>query len=161
MTSLVATDSRQRDDNDHFAKVQLMAEDVEASDSAPITGLSHVQLSVSDLERSAAWYRAVLGLEGFAADDSVGYVALRQRTAKLVVVLSLDPSESERPIGKGRLDHLAFAVPDGTALSVWADHLSVLGIEHPGVVLENGNPSLQLVDPDGIEIELVAPTHRT
>jgi catechol-2,3-dioxygenase len=55
------------------------------------------------------------------------------------------------------VDHLAFAVPDGESLRVWADHLTELGVEHPGIVLENGHPSLQLRDPDGIAIELVAP----
>jgi glyoxalase family protein len=57
----------------------------------------------------------------------------------------------------GALDHLAFAVPDATALQAWADHLTEAGIAHPGVVVENGNPTLQLRDPDGIAIELVAP----
>jgi catechol-2,3-dioxygenase len=53
------------------------------------------------------------------------------------------------------LDHLAFAVSDVVALRAWADHLTEVGLDHPGVVLENGNPSLQLRDPDGIAIELV------
>ena len=55
------------------------------------------------------------------------------------------------------VDHLAFAVPDGESLSIWADHLTEIGIEHPGIVLENGRPSLQLRDPDGVAIESVAP----
>jgi catechol-2,3-dioxygenase len=58
------------------------------------------------------------------------------------------------------LDHLAFAVPDGDTLRLWADHLTEVGIEHPGVILELGKPSLQLRDPDGIAIELVAPASR-
>jgi hypothetical protein len=43
-------------------------------------------------------------------------------------------------------------------LRTWADHLTEVGIDHAGVVLENGNPSLQLRDPDGVAIELVAPS---
>ena len=58
---------------------------------------------------------------------------------------------------QGRLDHLAFAVPDGDTLRAWADALSQAGIDHAGVVDELGKPSLQLRDPDGIAIELVAP----
>ena len=53
-------------------------------------------------------------------------------------------------------DHIAFAVSDGAALHDWGARLTGLGIAHDGVVLENGNPSLQLRDPDGIAIELVA-----
>ena len=55
------------------------------------------------------------------------------------------------------LDHLAFAVPNGEVLDEWAAHLTDVGIAHPGVVLELGKPSLQLRDPDGNAIELVAP----
>ena len=58
------------------------------------------------------------------------------------------------------LDHLAFAVPDGEVLDEWARRLTDAGIEHPGIIFELGKPSLQLRDPDGISIELVAPRPR-
>jgi len=136
--------------------------------AAPITGLSHVQLLVSDVGVSAAWYSVVLGLEPFAEDLDGGYVALRHRGARLVIVLTARPEAApgRRPrdrinetsgSGLESLDHLAFAVPDGDALRAWGDHLTAQGVEHAGVVPENGNPSLQLRDPDGIAIELVAP----
>jgi len=126
---------------------------------APITGLSHVQLLVSDVGTSAKWYSAVLGLVPFADDPAVGYVALQHRGGKFVVVLTTAPTPriaSAEQSGNG-LDHLALAVPDGAALEDWAAHLTEIGIDHPGVVLEGGHPSLQLRDPDGIAIELVAP----
>jgi catechol-2,3-dioxygenase len=128
----------------------------EGGSAAPVSGLSHVQLLVSDVGASARWYSAVFGLAPFAEDLAIGYVALRHRAAKMVIVLT------RRPDGTGTstdalVDHLAFAVPDGDSLRSWADHLSQIGITHPGVVLENGNPSLQLRDPDGMAIELVAP----
>ena len=123
--------------------------------AAPITGLSHVQLVVADLRASADWYAAVLGLEQQVAGD--GYVALRHRRARLVFVLSTAPDTASVLQAGGGLDHLAFAVPDGDALSDWADHLRRIGVPHDGIVLENGNPSLQLHDPDGNDIELVAP----
>jgi glyoxylase I family protein len=126
---------------------------------SPITGLSHVQLLVSDVAESARWYSAVLGLVPFAEDLGIGYVALRQPDAKFVVVLttrSESPSGALESVGD-RLDHLAFAVPNGEALGSWADHLTELGVAHGGVVLEDGRPSLQLRDPDGIAIELAAP----
>jgi glyoxylase I family protein len=148
-----------------------------AAGDAPITGLSHVQLLVSDVRASAAWYAVALGLEGFVEDLDIGYVALRHRGARIVVVLTAgsgvahpDPARPDEddghrgptdPVpGAGMLDHLAFAVPDEDALRLWADHLTAVGVDHKGVVLENGNPSLQLRDPDGIAIELVAPGTR-
>jgi glyoxylase I family protein len=125
--------------------------------AAPIAGLSHVQLVVADLRASADWYSAVLGLEEQVAGD--GYVALRHRRARIVIVLSAaaDPASLRSTGARGSLDHLAFAVPDGEALSAWADHLRRTGVRHGGIVPENGNPSLQLQDPDGNTIELVAP----
>jgi catechol-2,3-dioxygenase len=129
---------------------------------APITGLAHVQLLASDVSASATWYRTALGLEVYAEDTDNGYVALRHRGARLVVVLTAGPDTEPRRAatdqgGHEHLDHLAFAVPDGDALRAWADHLSTIGVDHGGITLENGNPSLQLRDPDGIAIELVAP----
>jgi glyoxylase I family protein len=131
----------------------------EPGQAAPISGLSHVQLLVSDVAASAKWYSAVLGLAHFAADPSIGYVALKHRAAKMVIVLTRrsDGAAATDPPSAQIVDHLAFAVPDGDALASWAEHLRQVGIEHPGVVLENGNPSLQLRDPDGVAIELVAP----
>ncbi len=123
---------------------------------APITGLSHVQLLVSDVEASARWYRTALGLVPFADDPDIGYVALQHRAARVVVVLTKAPG-SRGGSPDEVLDHLAFAVSDGDALGAWAEHLTSVGVHHAGVVLENGHPSLQLRDPDGVAIELVAP----
>jgi len=132
---------------------------------APMTGLSHVQLLVSDVRASAEWYTVALGLEPYAGSVAVGYVALRHRGSKVVVVLTARPGSVVDSDADGAasshetLDHLAFAVSDAVALGAWADHLTEVGLEHPGVVLENGNPSLQLRDPDGIAIELVTSGH--
>src|SRR5271167_4811953 len=118
----------------------------DAGRSAPITGLSHVQLLVSDVSASARWYSAVLGLVPFADDLDVGYVALQHRGGRFVVVLteaSTPRQTGAEPAAHG-LDHLALAVPDGAALEGWATHLTEVGIDHGGVVLEGGHPSLQL-----------------
>lgn len=128
----------------------------ESRRGAPITGLSHVQLLVSDVGESAGWYAAALGLVPFAEDLDIGYVALRHREAKFVVVLTQGARAADRSAGEA-LDHLAFAVPDADSLEAWAEHLTESGIEHSGVVLEGGRPSLQLRDPDDTAIELVAP----
>ena len=124
----------------------------------PMTGLSHVQLRVSDVAASAAWYSAALGLEPFDSDAEIGYVALRHRASGIVVVLTASTTPADPDAGP--LDHLAFAVPDRAALDAWAEHLTGIGIDHPGVVPEGGNPSLQLRDPDGSAVELVAPRPR-
>lgn len=121
---------------------------------APVTAFSHLQLRVRDVRASVDWYGAVLGAEVMSEHGDV--VALRQRSARFVIVVSPgDPVVDRSPV-----DHLAFAVPDGPTLEAWADHLRDLGIDVPPVVDELGKPSLQLRDPDGNAVELVAPAPR-
>ena len=81
--------------------------------TSPMTGFSHVQLLVSDVRASEQWYTTVLGMDRFAADDSVGYVALRHKPSGVVIVLSTRASGNR---DESALDHLAFAVPDGPTL---------------------------------------------
>lgn len=124
---------------------------------APIDGLSHVQLVVDDVPACRQWWTAVLGLVPLYADDE-HTVALRHRPTNVVVVLSRRPPGS--PGAGDRLDHVAFAVADRATLDAWVEHLDELGIAHPGVIDELGNHSLQLTDPDGTHVELVAPPDR-
>lgn len=134
-----------------------MAPDQPASPEAPIVGFSHLQLVVTDLRASVDWYSAVLGLEHQAAGP--GYIALRNRRARFLIVLSTAGAPGAPPPAgdQGPLDHLAFAVPDGDALADWAEHLGRIGVHHDGVASENGHPTLALRDPDGNAVELVAP----
>jgi glyoxylase I family protein len=137
-----------------------MTEPEPTTDRAPLLGFSHAQLMVDDLDASRAWYGTVLGMEAFATGDS--YVAMHHRPSRVALVLSRRAPGAPGAAGAaGRpddpLDHLAFAVADGATLRAWADHLTACGVAHSGVVLELGKPSLQLRDPDGVAIELVAP----
>jgi glyoxylase I family protein len=127
---------------------------------SPLLGFSHLQLRVHDVAASAEWYTTVLGVDTMTAADDGSYVALRHRPSKMVIVISQRVDGSAAGAVDVPLDHVAFAVPDGDALRRWADHLSEVGIEHAGVALELGKPSLQLRDPDGIAVELVAPAIR-
>jgi glyoxylase I family protein len=126
----------------------------------PLLGFSHVQLRVNDVDASRDWYSTVLGIEPYRASDDGSYVALQHRPSHLVIVISRRVDGADIGTPGAPLDHLAFAVPDANALQLWADHLTSAGIDHPGVALEGGRPTLQLVDPDGISIELVAPAPR-
>jgi catechol-2,3-dioxygenase len=127
---------------------------------SPLLGFSHIQLRVHDVAASREWYSAVLGVETMTAADDGSYVALQHRPSRVVIVISSRVDGSSEGTAAVPLDHIAFAVPDGDTLELWADHLTEVGIKHPGVVLELGKPSLQLVDPDGISVELVAPAPR-
>ena len=126
----------------------------------PLLGFSHMQLRVRDVDASREWYSTVLGVETMTAADDGSYVALQHKPSRVVIVISSRVDGSADGVPEVPLDHVAFAVPDGETLRLWADHLSEMGIEHSGVELELGKPSLQLRDPDGINVELVAPAPR-
>jgi catechol-2,3-dioxygenase len=123
--------------------------------AAPVTGFSHMQLNVADVPRSVEWYRAVLGMDVMLERPEV--TALQNRAARLVLVIG---AAEHVDVTASPVDHIAFGVPDRQALQAWADHLAAAGIEHPGIVDELGKPSLQLRDPDGNSVELVAPAPR-
>ena len=118
---------------------------------SPVLGFSHLQLCVRDVRASVDWYCTALGMDVMSEHGDV--VALRHREARLVIVVS--PGEPD--VAHSPIDHMAFAVADGPTLQAWASHLRTCGLDAPDVVDELGKPSLQLRDPDGNAVELVAP----
>lgn len=148
----------------------------EASAGQPIanpTGLHHVRLSVSDIERSRAFYTRLLGAEPAIDKTSElsdpGAVDDPQRLYGGVVfelgdqVLGLRPVPSAAgdrfsPTRVG-LDHLSLAVSSRADLDAAVERLSAAGVEHGGVIelSEQGMQILSVQDPDDINLELTAP----
>ena len=120
-------------------------------DSPPLERLSHVQLRVSDLDASVAWYELALGLTELRR-ESGHYVALESTSGRFRVVLSAGGTAG----APGTLDHIAFAISDVGALTSWCEHLSAMGIPHEGVKQNIAGHSVDLFDPDGNNIELVS-----
>ncbi|HEX8803928.1 MAG TPA: VOC family protein [Acidimicrobiales bacterium] len=119
---------------------------------SPVRGFSHVQLRVTDVDASAAWYAAVLGVEP-TVEPSGGNAVLLGNGGRYVVVIG-----GGRPEGAGgEVDHLAFAVGGRDALAAWAESLAAAGIEHGGLVEADEGLSIHLTDPDGLAVELIAP----
>src|SRR5689334_18849534 len=125
------------------------------------TGISHVELTVRDAERSAAWYRETLGLETLIEparpDWGPGVVTtvLHPATGLIIGLVQHEPSEvsafSESRVG---LDHLAFSVASRSELEAWVEHFDGHGIDHSGI---NDQPYGSVVvfrDPDNIQLEL-------
>lgn len=119
-------------------------------DAPPIEGLSHFQLKVSDLDASVAWYKRALGLTELRADPG-HYVALRSTTGRFRVVLSTGGLAGT----PGALDHIALAVSDLGALTAWCEHLTAVGVAHEGITSNIAGQSVDLLDPDGNNIELI------
>lgn len=127
-----------------------------------IEGFSHVQLVVRDVPTSAEWYCTVLGLEQFVsgATESGPYVGLRHPTARFVVGMQTATVEQADHLGATAIDHLSFSVADKAALERTRDTLSARGIPVGDVLEEAVSYNVQIVDPNGLVLELSAPKPR-
>jgi catechol 2,3-dioxygenase-like lactoylglutathione lyase family enzyme len=129
------------------------------------TGVSHVELTVRDADRSAAWYERVLCMQllGDFPDFATPGVAARVvqvrhpatgMTFGLIQHESGDESEfSEFRVG---LDHLALAVDSRDELLQWVEHLDRCGVPHSGISDMPYGSVVVLRDPDNIQLELFA-----
>ncbi|MEH3075132.1 MAG: VOC family protein [Quadrisphaera sp.] len=137
-------------------------------------GIHHVRLSVTDIERSKAFYTALVGAEP-AVDKTAelssdpGAVEDPQRffggavfeLGEQVLGLRPVPAASGQTFSPDRpgLDHISLAVDSRTDLDAASARLAAAGVEH-GEVIEipaQGIAVLSLQDPDDINLELTAP----
>ena len=81
----------------------------------------HASLNVSDLARSAAFYRVLLGVEAARRFDDYAKFEIQDPP----LVLSLMPG---RPLPGGNLNHLGLRLPDAEALVRWQFRLESAGI---------------------------------
>ncbi|MBV7245043.1 VOC family protein [Streptomyces sp. MW-W600-10] len=123
----------------------------------------HVGLNVTDLERSAAFYREVFDFELLAeGTDADRRWAFLGRDSRLVVTL-WQQSEGTFATALPGLHHLSFQVDSVEEVRATEDVLRGLGAEfaHEGVVPhgESGTSGgIFFTDPDGIRLEVYAPT---
>lgn len=124
-----------------------------------INGFGHIDLTVTDLERSARWWEEVMGFQLVAQHERPGFRVWNvYHPSFLAIGLVAHEHTATEPFDERRvgLDHLAFRVPDRTTLEAWAAHFDAIGVAHSGVKEENGGPLLTVRDPDNIQLELWA-----
>jgi len=128
------------------------------------SGLDHVVLRITDLERSLAFYCEVLGCTLARRRDELGLYHL-QAGRSMIDLLPVDGELGRRggpaPAATGRnMDHLCLRVEPFDVEAIRA-HLARHGID-PGEVAERfgaegTGPSLYLNDPDGNVVEIKGP----
>ncbi len=119
-------------------------------------GLSHIVMSVSDLDQSRTFYGDLLGFpiqkvewEGgrmfyFVVGGVAIWFAKHDQTPR-------DDQFSEFRVG---LDHLSFQATNLTELQAMADKLIAAGVNTKGVeVFASGNKYMAFRDPDNIQLE--------
>lgn len=129
-----------------------------------IRDIDHVVLRIRDLERSLAFYCAVLGCSIEKRQEKIGLIQLRAGRC-LIDLVPLDGklgrAGGAAPAKEGRnVDHFCLRVDpfDGDAIIA---HLRAQGLE-PGPVesrygAEGEGPSIYVTDPDGNFVELKGP----
>jgi len=124
-----------------------------------ITGIAHVELSVSDLDRTVEWYCRLLGARDVYRNrnDERGFSACAivepaSRTVLAFTQHDVIAGGAFTPQRVG-LDHLSFAVSDRAELEAWQARLDELGIEHDAIDDQGFAVALNLRDPDGIALE--------
>lgn len=124
----------------------------------PVFGTpSHIDLSVSDAEASAAWYCRVLGLRRVRRVDldNRAMIVLSHEPTGLVIGLNQHAVVpiarfDDRNVG---LDHIGFSVSSRRELDVWEKHLADQDVFHSPVEDTPNGAALVFRDPDNIQLE--------
>ena len=120
-----------------------------------VMGLDHVVLRVADIDRSIAFYEAVLGLHVERRLAEIGLVQLRAGSA----MIDLVPRTEDEDDGRN-MDHFAVRIADMDVPRLTA-HLKRHGIDAGEVRRRYGaegyGSSVYITDPDGNTVELKGP----
>jgi glyoxylase I family protein len=120
------------------------------------SGIHHVALTVTDLERSAAWYQRVLDLKEVEREESPNRkaVLLTWKSIPAVGLVQHDADDSVFDPTMVGLDHVGFAVHSRDQLDEWAARLTAEGVTHSGAIDIPPGAILNFKDPDGIALAL-------
>jgi glyoxylase I family protein len=125
-----------------------------------VTGLDHVVLRVTDMDRAIGFYGTVLGCPIERRLESIGLVQLRAGTS-MIDLVPCGPGEQPGMSKDGRnMDHYAVRVAKMDPAAITA-HLEAHGVAVGPVQRRYGaegyGSSIYITDPDGNTVELKGP----
>ena len=127
-----------------------------------LASIHHISLTVTDLDRSVAWYKDVLGLAELMREDhpdATGYaIVLGKPDFSMCVGLHTHPTNESEPCDETRtgLDHVSFGVAQRADLDTWAEHFHKLNEFQSPINDQEGYAVLVFRDPDNIQLELIS-----
>ncbi len=127
-----------------------------------ITGIHHLALTVTDVERSAMWYSELLGMVQVIGDDTddVRYRVLAHPESGMVIGLRQYPlTGSGDAFDEMRtgLDHVAIGVESADDLTAWAARLDELAVAYTPSAETPIGTVIVVRDPDNIQLEFWLP----
>ena len=132
-----------------------------AATSTPALGpITHVALTVRDIDVSAPWYAAIIG-SGPVLDEDTGPFrhAVFAVGGTLLGLHQFPEGIDELPFSPRRLgvDHVAFAAADRNELVAWEGRLTEMVVPHGPIVDAHYGSALSFKDPDGLPLEIFCP----
>ncbi|MBV9042872.1 MAG: VOC family protein [Acidimicrobiia bacterium] len=127
-----------------------------------LASIHHISLTVTDVDRSVAWYKEVLGLAKLMREDHPdgdGYaIVLGKPDFSMCVGLHAHSANGSEPCNETRtgLDHVSFAVSERADLDAWAGHFKKLDVAQSPINDQEGYAVLVFRDPDNIQLELIS-----
>lgn len=115
-----------------------------------ITGMNHVTLAVTDIEKSFTFYRDVLGLKPLVKWDQGAYFLVGDTKNSFWFCLNVDPKRQGNP--SPCYTHYAFSV-DPKEFTALSSKIINSGTQ---IFKDNTSPgdSLYFLDPDGHKLEI-------
>jgi glyoxylase I family protein len=134
--------------------------DAQRAGTPTLGPITHVALTVRDLDVSVPWYQALIG-DGPVLDEDTGpFRHTVFAVGGTLLGLHQFPEGIEAtPYSPRRvgMDHVAFGCADRDELVAWERRLDDLEIVHGGVIDAHYGSALSFKDPDGLPLELFCP----
>jgi len=129
--------------------------------SLPMLGpITHVALTVRDIDVSAPWYAALIGSAPVLDEDTGPFRhAVFALGGTLLGLHEFPEGIDELPFSPRRLgmDHVAFAAADRNELVAWERRLTDMVVPHGAIVDAHYGSALSFKDPDGLPLEVFCP----
>lgn len=124
--------------------------------------LTHIAVTVTDLDRSTSWYSTLFGSDPVLdEDEQIGgfhHTVFAIGDGHLFGLHTHAESvASGFDARRAGLDHISFGCADRGELEKWEARLNELDIDHGGIVDAHYGSGLSFRDPDGIALEFFAP----